>query len=227
VTLEDAELVRLVRDAVIITTVSHARVRPLLQGDTHGSAGYLPFLGSYLQRSGPAFVRISKREQVEGIWRNRNRGCQCAGLLDPEPGCFAEMAIRSAVASATRARKVRIGPASFHKPVWVSELGSLSFFVYLVEGLIRSAATTAAELQEEGHDVRANGLIGLSRDGSARGVLCGGLPGIKTVDDQVRAVLAKAHDRHSSRPLDPSKVGFIRIKGRWIWDPNRPMEKYF
>src|SRR5262249_2195366 len=132
---EDIELVRLARDAVALCAATDAKLKPTLGEDARGSFGYLPFLGRYLRDKGAVFTRISKRELKDGKWFNRMRGCQCIGLFEPW-GNVADMTVKSALRTATRSRKVQPGPAVFHKPVWPSELGDLSLFLYVVEEVI-------------------------------------------------------------------------------------------
>jgi len=221
---EDIELVRLARDTVIVAALSKGRSHPTLGEDGHGSAGYLPFLGRYLRERGPVFTRISKREYRDGAWFNRLRGCQAVGLFDPRPGTIAEMTVKSAIASATRARKVKPGAASFHKPVWPEEAGDLSLFVYVVEGFFPTAARTADELVSEGHDPRNWGLVAEGQ--GFRGVVCGGLDYIPDVARQVAMVCRKMQNSAEIRPHNPGRVRFTRMKGRWLWDPARPKSAY-
>ena len=224
---EDIELVTLVRDTVCITATSQGNVRPEIGQDQRGSSGYLPFLGRYLEEKGPVFVRISKREFKDGRWVNRMRGCQCKGLMGEAPRTFAEMAVASAIITATASRTVQHGPIQMHKPIWTAELGSLSYFVYIVEGLIPTSAQTAAELESEGHNVREFGLIGISADGQYRGVMCGDLDNVPTVDRQLSGVCSKAQNAAEVKPHQLSQMRFVRMRGRWIFDPQRPKESYF
>lgn len=222
---EDVELVRLARDTVALVAASGNQVVPTIGEDGRGSFGYLPFLGRYLTARGPVFTRISKRELKNGVWFNRMRGCQSVGLVDPPWGTFAEMTIKSAVRSATRARKVRPGPALFHKPVWPGELGDLSLFVYVVDELVPSSARTAEELAAEGHDVRHFGLI--AEAPGYRGAACGDLDYVQTVEQQVAMVSRKMQSAQEIRPHAPELVRFTRMRGRWLYDPARPIDEYF
>jgi orotate phosphoribosyltransferase len=222
---EDVELVRLARDAVLFAALSGGKRRPTLGEDNRGSAGYLPFLGRYLRERGPVFTRISKRELRGGTWFNRLRGCQAAGLFDPEPGTIAEMTIKSARLSATRARKVRPGPASFHKPVWPEEIGDLSLFVYVVEQFVPTNARTVDELLSEGHEVKGWGLVAQGQ--GYRGVVCGDLDDVPDVARQVAVACRKMQNSEEIRPRDADKVTFTRMKGHWLWDPARPKAAFF
>jgi len=222
---EDVELVRLARDAVVFATLSGGNRSPTLGEDMRGSAGYLPFLGRYLEERGPVFTRISKREFKNGVWFNRLRGCQAVGLFDPNPGTFAEMTIKSAVVSATRARKVKSGPARFHKPVWPEEVGDLSLFVYLVEKLIPTNARTVDELVAEGHEVKGWGLIAQGQ--GYRGVVCGDLDDVPDVARQVAVACRKMQNNKEICPQAADQVTFIRMKGRWLWDPGRSKADFF
>lgn len=224
---EDVELVRLARDTLIFTATSLPRIAPTLGEDGRGSNGYYPFLGRYLRERGPVFVRISKREFSQGKWTNRLRGCQAVRLMDSHPESYAEMTIASTVASATRARKVIPGGPRFHKPVWPEELGSLSIFLYVVEEMIATSARNAKELAEEGQDTKSFGLVGVSLDSRYRGVICGDLAGVKTIKDQIKAVCAKAQNSAEIRPHQESQMRFVRMKGRWLYDPQRPKSTYF
>jgi len=145
--------------------------------------------------------------------------------MQPDPGTIADMTIRSALASATRARKVKPGPAVFHKPVWPEETGALSVFVYVVEQLVTTAARTAEQLFDEGHDVRNWGLIGQCE--GFRGVVCSDLAAVVDIQAQIAAVCSKMQNGLETFPQDAEKVTFIRIKGRWLWDPVRPKPEYF
>jgi hypothetical protein len=224
---EDIELVKLVRDTVCVTVASNGALLPTIGRDAAGSVGYFPFLGRYLQERGPIFVRICRREWQNGKWVNRMRGCQCKGLMAQKPSTYARMAMLSARATATKSRKVRPGPAVWHKPISISELGTLSYFVYIIEGLIATVAKSATELDEEGHNVADFGLVGISSCGTYRGVICGELDNIKSTQDQVRAVCLKAQNADEIQPQDPKNVRFIRMRGRWLYDPERPKSKYF
>ncbi len=222
---EDIELVRLARDTVTFAALSAGQRSPTLREDMRGSAGYLPFLGRYLRETGPVFTRISKREFKDGIWFNRLRGCQAVGLFDPEPGTTAEMTVKSAIASATRARKVKAGAAAFHKPVWPEEIGDLSLFVYVVEQLVPTKARTIEELISEGQEVRGWGLV--ARAKGYRGVVCGDLDYIPDVAQQVAVACRKMQNGTEIRPHEVDAVTFIRMKGRWLWDPARPKPDFF
>jgi orotate phosphoribosyltransferase len=222
---EDAELVRLARDTVVHAALTGGQQRPTLGEDGRGSPGYSPFLGRYLDEPGIVFTRISKREFKDGRWINRMRGCQAVGLLDPDPGSIAGMTVKSALASATHARKVRSGPAAFHKPVWPGEIGAISLFVYVIERLVPTTAQTADELLEEGHDVADWGLI--AQGNGFRGVVCSDLPAIGDVAAQMTAACRKMQNQSEIRPHDPREVMFIRMKGRWLWDPSRPKSEFF
>jgi len=222
---EDVELVRLARDTVIFTALSGGKNRPAIGEDKRGSAGYLPFLGRYLRERGPVFTRISKREFKNGVWFNRMRGCQAVGLVNPSPGTIAEMTVKSAIATATKARKVKTGVATFHKPVWHEEVGDLSLFVYLVEQVVPTKARTVDELIAEGHEVQGWGLI--AQCGEYRGVICSDLDEISDVERQVAAACRKMQNSQEIRPQQAGKVTFIRMKGRWLWDPARPKHAFF
>jgi orotate phosphoribosyltransferase len=224
-TREDIELVRLARDTVVYAALSRGEIHPTIRDDGRGSPGYSPFLGRYLSERGVVFTRISKREFRDGKWFNRLRGCQAAGFMQPEPGPIADMTIKSALASATRARKVTPGPAAFHKPVWPEETGALSVFVYVVEQLVTTAARTAEQLFDEGHDVRNWGLIGQWE--GFRGVVCGELAAVVDIQAQIAAVCSKMQNGLETFPQDAGKVTFVRMKGRWLWDPVRPKAEYF
>jgi AMMECR1 domain-containing protein len=171
------------------------------------------------------FTRISKREFKDGRWFNRHRGCQAVGLLNPEPGAIAEMTVKSALVSATRARKVKNGPAVFHKPVWPEEIGSLSVFVYLVEELVPTNAQTAEELLAEGHDVHKWGLIVQHEE--FRGVICSDLDSVPDIQTQITAACRKMQNHLEIVPHESGGVTFIRMKGRWLWDPARPKPDFF
>jgi len=224
-TPEDIELVRLARDAVIFAALSKGKRHPTLREDLHGSAGYLPFLGRYLRERGPVFTRISKREFKNGVWFNRLRGCQCVGLFDPKPGIVADMTIKSAIASATRARKVKPGAAAFHKPIWPAEIGDLSLFVYVVEKLVPTKARTARELLSEGHDVNRWGLVAHSN--GYRGAVCGGLDAVPDIDHQIATACHKMQNGEEIRPHKLREVSLTRMKGRWLWDPIRSKPDFF
>jgi len=222
---EDVELVRLARDTVAYAALSDGQLRPTIRQDRRGSTGYAPFLGRYLTERGPVFTRISKRELRDGEWVNRIRGCQAVGLLDPRPDAIADMTVKSAMASATRARKVRTGEAVFHRPVWPEEIGSISLFVYVVEQLLPTRARTAEELSMEGHDVGAWGLIAQGQ--GFRGVVCGGLSTIRDNGRQVDVECGKMQNDREIRPHRSNEVSFIRMKGRWLSDPARPSSEFF
>ena len=222
---EDIELVRLARDTVVYAALSRGESHPTLGDDGRGSPGYSPFLGRYMSERGVVFTRISKREFKDGKWFNRPRGCQAVGLMQPSPGTIADMTVKSALASATRARKVKPGPPTFHKPVWREETGALSLFVYVVEQLVPTAARTVEEFLEEGHDVRNWGLIAQCE--GFRGVVCADLPSISDIQAQITAVCRKMQNSLETLPQDAEKVSFIRMKGRWLWDPVRPKPEYF
>jgi len=222
---EDIELVRLARDTVAFTALSGAASQPTLLQDGRGSFGYLPFLGRYLRDRGPVFTRISKREFRNGVWFNRLRGCQAVGLFDSSHGTIASMTVRSAMVSCTHARRVPAGPSRFHKPVWAAEMGDLSLFLYVVEGLFPTNARSAEQLISEGHDARHWGLVAVSQ--GYRGVLCGGLDSITDVAHQVDAVCHKMQNRREILPHRANQVTFFRMKGRWLWDPARPKALYF
>jgi len=221
----DIELVRLARDTVIFTALSAGERNPTIEEDGRGSPGYSPFLGRYLEEPGSVFTRISKREYRDGRWINRMRGCQAVGLVDPAPGTVAEMTVKSAIVSATRARKVQAGPAIFHKAVWPAEIGALSLFVYVIEELVPTAARTAADLVAEGHDTGTWGLI--AQGAGFRGVVCGDLDAVPDVATQVAVACRKMQNRAEIRPHDSDEVTFIRMRGRWLWDPARPKWEFF
>ena len=222
---EDIELVRLARDTVIYAALGGGRLKPALRADRRGSPGYSPFLGRYLEDRGTVFTRISKREFKDGQWINRMRGCQAVGLLQPDSAAIADMTVRSALVSATRARKVQPGPAIFHKAVWPDEVGAISLFVYVLDRLVPTTAQTADELLAEGHDVAHWGLI--AQGNGYRGVMCGGLPTITDIPRQIAAACRKMQNGSEIRPHDPGEVVFIRMRGRWLWDPARPKSEYF
>jgi hypothetical protein len=225
ITPDDVELVRLARDTVIYAALSAGRLQPSIRQDGRGSLGYSPFLGRYLTECAPVFTRISKRELKDGQWVNRIRGCQAVGLVDPHPETVARMTVRSALASATRARKVVTGPTVFHKPIWPDEVGSLSLFVYVVEQLLPTKARTADELMAEGHDVRTWGLIAQAQ--GYRGAICGDLSAIPDVATQIKKCCGKTQNGRELRPHSCDEVMFIRMKGRWLWDPARPKCTFF
>lgn len=224
-TPEDIELVRLARDTVIYAVLSSGQSQPTIREDGRGSLGYSPFLGRYLTERCPVFTRIAKRELRHGQWVNRVRGCQAAGLLDPRPEATADMTVKSALASAMHARKTTIGPAVFHKPVWPEEMGALSLFVYVIEELVPTKARTADELLAEGQDVRTWGLIAQGQ--GFRGVICSDLSAISDVATQVNVACRKMQNRLEIRPHSCDEVAFIRMKGRWLWDPARPKSTFF
>jgi orotate phosphoribosyltransferase len=221
----DIELVRLARDTVIFTALSAGELNPTIEEDGRGSPGYSPFLGRYLEEPGAVFTRISKREYRDGRWINRMRGCQAVGLVDPAPGPVAEMTVRSAIVSATRARKVQAGPAIFHKAIWPAEIGALSLFVYVIEELVPTTARTAADLVAEGHDAGTWGLI--AQGEGFRGVVCADLDAVPDVATQVAVACRKMQNRAEIRPHDPDEVIFTRMRGRWLWDPARPKSEFF
>jgi orotate phosphoribosyltransferase len=222
---EDIELVRLARDTVTFTALSGTAIRPTLLQDGRGSFGYFPFLGRYLRDRAPVFTRISKREFRDGIWFNRLRGCQAVGLFGTVRDTIAEMTVRSAIVSSTRARRIFAGPSRFHKAVWPAEIGDLSLFVYVVEGLFPTKARNAQQLISEGHDTRRWGLVAECQ--GYRGVLCGGLDSITDVARQVDAVCQKMQNKREILPHRPNQVSFSRMEGRWLWDPARPKNLYF
>ncbi len=222
---EDIELVRLARDTVVYAALSRGEFHPTIGDDGRGSPGYSPFLGRYLSERGAVFTRISKREYRDGKWLNRLRGCLAVGLMQSNPGSIAEMTVKSALASATQARKVHAGPPVFHKPVWREETGALSLFLYVIEQLVPTAARTAEELLEEGHDVRNWGLI--AQHEGFRGVICGDLPGIADIQAQIAVACRKMQNSSETLPQKAENVSFIRMKGRWLWDPARPKPEYF
>jgi hypothetical protein len=222
---EDIELVRLARDAVICAALSGGQLVPTIGADGRGSPGYTPFLGRYLEEPGSVFTRISKREMQDGLWINRMRGCQAASLLNPDSKPIADMTVRSAQVSATHARKVMAGPTVFHKPVWPEELGAISLFVYVIERFVPTTALTANELLEEGHDIVNWGLIAVGN--GYRGVICGDLPAVRDIDAQIAAACRKMQNGAEIRPHDRREVMFIRMKGRWLWDPARPKSIFF
>jgi hypothetical protein len=147
------------------------------------------------------------------------------GLLNPHSESIAEMTVKSALASATSARKVRAGPAVFHKPIWPAEIGAISLFVYVIEDLVPTQARTADELVAEGQDVRTWGLIAQGQ--GFRGVICSDLPHIRDVTTQAAAACRTMQNRLETRPHDSAEVAFIRMKGHWLWDPARPKSKFF
>lgn len=222
---EDIELVRLARDTVVYAALSRGEFHPTIGDDGRGSPGHSPFLGRYTSERGVVFTRISKREFKDGKWSNRLRGCEAVGLMQPDQGTIADMTVKSALASATRARKVKPGPPVFHNPVWREETGALSLFVYVVEQFVPTTARTAEQFLEQGHDVRNWGLIALCE--GFRGVICGDLPAIPDIRAQIAAVCRKMQNSLATLPQDPQKVSFIRMKGRWLWDPARPKPEYF
>ncbi|HEY1920836.1 MAG TPA: hypothetical protein VGH27_35145 [Streptosporangiaceae bacterium] len=221
----DIELVRLARDTVIFPAFSAGEIKPTIEEDGRGSPGYSPFLGRYLEEPGAVFTRNSKREHRDGRWINRMRGCQAAGLVDPASGPVAEMTVKSAIVSATRARKVQAGPAIFHKAIWPAEVGALSLFVYVIEELVPTTARTAADLVAEGHDVATWGLI--AQGDGFRGVACGDLDAVPGVATQVAVVCRKMQNPAEIRPHGPDEVTFIHMRGRWLWDPARPKSEFF
>lgn len=222
---EDIELVRLARDTVIYAALSSGQSQPTIRQDRRGSPGYSPFLGRYLIERGPVFTRIAKREFRDGHWINRARGCQAVGLRNPHPEPFADMTVKSALASATLARKVKSGPAAFHKAVWPEEIGAISLFVYVVEQLVPTKARTAEELLTEGQDVRGWGLIAQGQ--GFRGVICSDLPAVPDVTTQIAVACRKMQSPSEIRPHGSDEVAFIRMKGRWLWDPARPKSRFF
>jgi orotate phosphoribosyltransferase len=224
-TREDIELVRLARDTVVFAALSDGQLHPRVREDGRGSPGYSPFLGRYLSARGAVFTRISKREFKDGKWFNRLRGCEAVGLLNPEPGTIADMTVKSALASARRARKVKTGPAAFHKSIWPEEIGAISLFVYVVEQLVPTSARTAEEFLAEEHDVRDWGLIAQNQE--FRGVVCGDLPAVPDIPTQIAVACRKMQNGLEIFPQDPDKVTFIRMKGRWLWDPARPKPEFF
>jgi hypothetical protein len=135
------------------------------------------------------------------------------------------MTVKSAIVSATQARKVKPGSAVFHKPVWPEEIGDLSVFVYVVERLVPTPARTAAELLSEGHDVRGWGLVAQSQ--GYRGVVCGDLDEVSDVAQQMAVACRKMQNGAEIRPHNAGQVNFMRMKGRWLWDPVRPKPAFF
>lgn len=224
-TREDIELVRLARDTVIYAALSGGKLQPTIRAGEPGNPGYSPFLGRYLSESGAVFTRISRREFRDGKWVNRMRGCQAVGLVNPDPEAIADMTVKSALASATRARKVKPGPAVFYEPISPEEVGAVSLFVYIIERLVPSTAQTADALLAEGHDVKTWGLIAQSH--GFRGVVCGDLSAIPDVATQIAAACRKMQNRSEIRPHHSDKVAFTRMKGRWLWDPARPKPEFF
>lgn len=221
---EDVELVRLARDTVTFAALSRGSMRPTLGEDGRGSLGYDRFLGRYAQTPGVVFTRISKRERRDGQWQNRNRGCECVGLFDPNNRSFAERTIESALVSATRARRVHGSGARMHKPIWPAEIGSLSLFVFVVERMIDTRSTTAAALINEGHDVRNDGIMvfGTTR----RATLTASLPSITTVEQQLSTAIDKMHGFTAGGPRE-RVMRIVRMRGRWLWEPSRPLEEFF
>jgi orotate phosphoribosyltransferase len=224
-TREDIELVRLARDTVIFTALSNGKQRPQVAEDERGTAGYTPFLGRYLTERGVVFTRLSKREYRDGRWQNRIRGCQAVGLLCQEPRTYSEMTQLSAAVSATHARKVKTGTATFHKPIWPEEIGAISVFVYVVEELIPTRSNSAKELSAEGHDIRNWGLIGQCE--GYRGVICSDLESVANIESQISAVRRKMQNELGIQPQFGEKMSFIRMRGRWLWDPARPKTEFF
>jgi orotate phosphoribosyltransferase len=224
-TREDVELVRLARDTVVYAALSDGQLHPMIREDRRGSPGYSPFLGHYLSTRGVVFTRISKREFKDGKWFNRLRGCQAVGLLNPKPDAVADMTVKSALVSATCARRVKTGPAVFHKPIWPEEIGAISLFVYLVEQFLPTRAQTAEHLLAEGHDVQNWGLIAQGQ--GYRGVVCSDLSAVPDVPTQIAVACRKMQNSSGILPQAADKVTFIRMKGRWLWDPARPKAEYF
>jgi len=225
-TPEDVELVKLARDTVVMVAASTGRIVPTLDASPSSCQGYAHRLGKYMESAGPVFTRISKRELIDGEPHNRNRGCECVGLLKATRLSYAESTIQSAAHSALQARRVGPGPKRNHKPIWPGEVGSLSLFLFIVEGFLRTKSLTAQALIDEGHDPIRYGLMAIGPRGNA--VLTADLEGIDTVEKQLKAVTQKMQMLRDHGFPYPSQVDhFLRMKGRWIWDPSRPRHTHF
>jgi hypothetical protein len=135
------------------------------------------------------------------------------------------MTVKSALVSATHARKVQSGPALFHKAIWPEEIGAISLFVYVIEQLVPTTARTAGDLEAEGHDVKTWGLIAQAQ--GFRGVICGDLDTVPDAAAQIAAACRKMQDQSEILPHIPDEVTFIRMRGRWLWDTARPKSEFF
>lgn len=225
-TREDIELVKLARDTVIMSVLSGQKKIPTMNIDGKGSFGYTPFLGKYNEKPGTVFVRINKREYYGGKWINRMRGCMSNAVMKSNR-TYAENTISSALLTSTKSMKVNAdGPCSiFHKPIWEEELGSLSFFVYVIDKIEKTDAKSIEELEKEGHDVTKHGLIAECKD--FRGTLLGGLSYYPTLEQQMEGVLGKMSNGPRFKTHKISDVQLYRIYGKWLWLPERPMKYYF
>lgn len=88
-----------------------------------------------------------------------------------------------------------------------------------------TAARTAEEFLEEGHDVRNWGLI--AQHQGFRGVICGDLPEIADIQAQITVACREMQNSSETFPQEADNASFIRMKGCWLWDPARPKPEYF
>lgn len=218
---EDIELVKLARDTVSMFVFSDYKKTPILKADEKGSFGYIPFLGKYLKEKGPVFVKINKREFKNGKWMNRLRGCMSSNVMDKD-GTFAENVINSSKLTCAKASKDNMG--SLHKPIWAEELGSLSFFVYIVEKIEKTDAKTPEELERSGHNVKKHGLLAVKENHSW--TILEGMSRVST-EEQLRVVLKNVDKGVDLKNYSNSQIELYRIFGRWLWLPERSMKYYF
>jgi hypothetical protein len=57
--------------------------------------------------------------------------------------------------------------------------------------------------------------------------MCGDLDDVPDVARQVAAACRKMQNGTEIRPHEAGNVTFIRMKGRWLWDPARPKCAFF
>jgi len=220
---EDIELVKLAKDSAAISVASEYKNSPYLKYDGRGSFGYLPFMGKYLQQKGSALVKISKREFKNGCWINRARGAAFSGFNND---VIAQNVVKATVDACKKSPRLMIphqrGP--FHKAIWSGELGSLSFFIFIVEEAKLVDSTELSTALKNG--IKDDAVLLVKKDGYHR-IFLGNMK--KTfesakVSDFLLSNLFNGEELKNFKWQDDPEI--YNLKGKWLWLPERP-KKYF
>jgi orotate phosphoribosyltransferase len=218
----DIELVRLAKDSALVSTMTNHFNSPYLKYDGRGSFGYLPFLDKYLTDKGAVIIKINKREFKNGRWINRQRGYAFSGFNDND---IAHNVVRATVKACKKSPRLHLphdrGP--FHKSIWMGELGSLSFFVFIVEKKEKIDRNDLKSIKF--HSNNETGLI-IKKDDYYKVILedFEKPKRLNSITDSICSNLFNDNELRNFRLEDDPEI--YKISGKWLWLPERP-KKYF
>ncbi len=221
----EIEIAKLAKDTATALLFSDFKRTPFLLFDERGSFGYLPFLKKYLVKKGRVAVLINKRELRRGCWFNRKRGFAFSNFSNDKKN-YLNGVLNCVNRALKETPRITDDCSSFslHKPIWLSELGSLSFFVYLIEEEKEIKAQNVEELKNMGHDLKL-GLVGTTDDFQA--FVPGDLSCFSSIKEQVDFLLKSMNNGKSFKKFNLNDIKLLQIKGRWAFSPERPMRDYF